>query len=127
MTDSYDVHTPLFKIQVEEEVIGYEIDCLLSSAFEGGSNYWIEGLVYPVNKDYKGAEYASQVVSRGGCLEIKPDGEGIRILTLEKVEAGIPLLLKHKGKTWREFFENHDAGDADDFLQFAMFGELVYR
>lgn len=122
--------TPLFTVTVEEPVTAEQIDNLLSAAFEGGSNYWISRPVRPVNNDYRGAEFASGVVSRGGTLIISVvesgEDETTYKLDLGKVQVGIAHLLRRRGQRWSWFYERHDANDADAFLQFCLFGELVF-
>lgn len=39
---------------------------------------------------------------------------------------GIRAAAAYYGKDVRTFIEDHDAGDADSAVQFAIFGELVY-
>lgn len=120
-----DADRVLFTVSTPQPVTAEEIDNLLSAAFDGGSNYWIDGPVYPVGRDYGDAEYASQAVSRGKTLEIRVK-HGYMTLSLREIEERLPLFLAHIGETWRDFYDNHDANDADNFLQFCLFGKLVY-
>lgn len=100
-----------------KRITNEDLDDLLVAAFEGGSNYWIES-VEVKNNDYKGGEYASDVISRGGTLIIR-DEEGRHELTRAKLLKGLSL-----GSSYDP--ENADAGDADNILQLALFGQLIY-
>lgn len=118
----------LFTISIPQPVTAEEVDNVLVAAFEGGINYWCDK-ARPKDNNFKGAELASGVVSRGGTVLLYyNDGTDCvtAILDLLAVRRGIPLLLAKAGMTWREWYENHDAGAADCFVQYAVFGELVY-
>ena len=104
----------------------YHIDCILCGALEGGSNYWIEK-VSAVNNDYKGKEFASEVISAGGKLLIKTmDDEEPLELTRTKMSAAIKKYCKEHDMTPDELLHYGDAGTDDNVLQLALFGELVY-
>lgn len=103
------------------------VDDIITTCFEGGSTYWIDDQEVK-DGDYKGAEFASEVVSKGGTLILYVEGTKYE-LTLEKFIKGMELALNDKPNLLLAFQENDgdwDAGDADYVLQFALFGELVY-
>jgi len=113
-----------------EEITDQMIDDFLCAAFEGGINYWCTG-VKVVGKFPKGAEYASDCVSRGSTLILTEDcGEGDpprkRELTREKMLYGIRTEAAREGVTIEALYENHDASTADCIVQLAVLGELVY-
>jgi len=101
-------------------VTDYDIDCILSSCFEGGSNYWLDNVTV---QDFKGQDYASKVVGSGGTILLHYDGEKAE-LTLEMMIKGLYLYYSKYKKP--EAIEDMDAGDYDSILQYALFGELVY-
>tara|TARA_B100000131_G_scaffold320406_1_gene368464 strand:- start:242 stop:655 length:414 start_codon:yes stop_codon:yes gene_type:complete len=116
-------------IEVPLKVYNYHLDCILSGAFEGGSNYWAD-LVEVVDNDYKGAEFASEVISRGGELLIytqDSSGGGIK-LTKEKMLKGCKLYVSGTETTKGRNFDIDawDAIDHDMILQYALFEEVVY-
>lgn len=119
----------LFTINTPQPVQAEEIDNVLVAAFEGGITYWCHKAEVKDN-DYKGGKYASNCVSKGGTVLLHYEDEEGKdkkaVLDLESIKRGIPLLLAKFGKTWTEWYDNHDAGDADCLVQFAVFGELVY-
>ena len=106
------------------EVTDDHLDSILVGAFEGGSNYWAEK-VKVKDDDYKGAEFASEVISKGGELYIYADGDqSVHLLTKTSLINGLQQYLNEsKHKNWP------DGGDAytdDCILQYALFEEVVY-
>ena len=55
------------KINLEIEVSDQDINDILVTAFEGGINYWAYK-AEPKDGDYKGADYASDALSRGATI-----------------------------------------------------------
>jgi hypothetical protein len=127
----------------EKEIVGvikapikvnkYEMDCILSGAFEGGSNYWANR-VRVINKDYKGAEFASEVISNGGKLDIYVDeyGDGSQDkryrLTQKKLLKGCQLYVTGTKSTKPRAFDidRWDSDDHDMILQYSLFGDVIY-
>jgi hypothetical protein len=124
---------------------------LLSGAFEGGSNYWyrIESKKFPPGSNPKdfweggrmqpfqpdgSADYYhwSELLPTfpGGQLVIREiaEGEGeTYILDLAALKkAWILLKQKYPEIYKRVKLEDWDAGDADVFLQLALFGEVIF-
>ena len=131
---------------------------LICSAFEGGSNYWIDYVeLHGDTKEERqawskkhgqraqGIEYTSETSSLAHCMEtgnyryshqipfISTDGlkvflEGgeAHLLNYESIISGIDCILRgrrHK-RDWLQ--ENWDAITADAFLQYCLFGKVVY-
>jgi len=107
-------------ITVPIVVSNYNIDCILSYCFDGGSSYWIDRIEV-VADDYKGAKYGSEVISHDGMLKAFVDGEK-HLLTKTKLLKGCELYAD--GRDWRP--DDFDAEDTDIILQYALFGEVVY-
>lgn len=124
---------------------------LLVGAFEGGSNYWyrIESKKLPPGtkmKDFSeggrmqprrpdGSEHYfhwSQLIPTypGGQLVIRDvaEGEGeTHVLDLPALKKGWMLFKqKYPNQYKRVIEENDDAGDADVFLQLALFDEVIF-
>ena len=115
-------------INVKIKVDDYDLDCILSGAFEGGSNYWCNRIKV-VNDDYKGAEFASDAVSKGAEIDVWEDnGNAPFRLTKAKLLKGCELYCsgdKHtKGRKWDP--DGMDAIDHDMIFQYALFGEVIY-
>ena len=113
-------------ITVPITVSNYDLDCILCTCFEGGSNYWIDK-VLAVDNDFKGAEYASEVISHGGTLKAFVDGEE-HLLTKPMLLKGCELYVKGqndmKGRAWCP--DDFDVEDTDIILQYALFGKVVF-
>ena len=108
-------------ITVPITVSNYDLDCILCTCFEGGSNYWIDK-VLAVDNDFKGAEYASEVISHDGKLVVFVDGEK-HLLTKSMLLKGCELYMDGR-RRWRP--DDFDAEDTDIILQYALFGDVVY-
>ena len=106
------------------EVTDDHLDSILVGAFEGGSNYWAEK-VKVKDDDYKGAEFASGVISKGGELYIYADGDqSVYLLTKASLINGLQTYLNEsKHKNWPD---GGDAQTSDLILQYALFDEVVY-
>lgn len=115
-----------YEIQTTQRVTDEQIDDVLATAFEGGITYWCDAvrIRQKPSDDY---DYASQVLTREGTLEIHeteeydPETKSYgkwHLLTM-------PKLLKALGDMHFDF-DDYDAGDADSVIQKAIFGEIVY-
>ena len=110
-----------------------DIDDILVAAFEGGINYWCSEV--HVVGEYLG-EYASDQISRGGELDIYDmEEETYYRLTLKKFlkglkmwleESGYKCLEQEYGGMYRLDVGDIDACRADDIVQLAILGEVVY-
>lgn len=133
MTDEkkFEVHA-----EITARLTQQDVDDIMVSALEGGINYWCRRVV--VQGKYLG-EYASDQISRGGQLAVwleEPfeDDKTCYMLDLDKFLAGF--------KQWLEnCYANCDVVDstdgsvdcgqidatcADEIVQHAMFGDLVF-
>ena len=108
-------------INVPTTVSNYNLDCILCTCFEGGSDYWIDS-VEVVADDYKKGEYVSEVISHDGMLKAFVDGEK-HLLTKPMLLKGCELYIPDRGQ-WRP--DDFDADDTDAILQNALFGDVVY-
>lgn len=133
-----------FTVSVQHDISRERVGDLLCSAFEGGSNYWyrIEEFKAPTTFQYR-------CVPDGGVYRhidypLNPDGflvisdyHGIdegetpkkRKLNFATIKRGLRLMSQSTeyAHHWRDFLaEDDDAITADVFLQFCLFGEVVY-
>jgi len=123
------------KVTMEKKELGY----IVSGAFEGGSNYWIDSVRARTlkGKPYRKNGYMSDVIERGdGKLTItliepidfdgerKSHGEQLDYeLTQAKLIKGIGMYLSEES---HESISNWDAGAYDCILQYALFGRGVF-
>ena len=113
------------KVRKVIDISSEDIEEVLVGAFEGGSNYWLRK-VKVVDDDYKGGEYASDVVGLGGELILTTmEGEKHK-LTQAKMIDGFQKYLDNGGIHFPFGYGNPDAWTYDTILQNALFGEQVY-
>ena len=136
-----------FEVKVTHQITREQVGNLLSSAFEGGSNYWyrIEEFhkpsVYQFNYGAdlgKEAGYFKQIdypLNPDGYLVVSDyhgadDGEvKKRTLSSHSIKRGLRLMSESKDYAhhWRDLLaEDDDQTTADVFLQFCLFGDVVY-
>jgi hypothetical protein len=124
-------------VTVEVEVEWKHIENELCSAWEGGSNYWLEcyGFRPPTDPaDAAKVEYRYQnaLYPGGACLcRIAEDETGEEPeeleLTREKLIAGVKLFAQRYPKHFADMqTERGDANTGDLFLQLSLLGSIVY-
>lgn len=116
-------------VEVRErvEITDEELDDIMVTALEGGISYWCYKAEV-VEGDYKGAPWASHCVSRGGSIRLHVEDDDEKpVLTKERLIQGIVKEAERRGKTVRALIDDiPDADQADNIIQFAVFGSLVY-
>ena len=128
-------------VSVVQNVPFQRIGDLIVSAFEGGSNYWMEvsktkkpqKVSFLYDADLGGEEpkiyWPVDYPLNGGSITIS-DTEGDmpdRVFDLESIQRGLQVMAKDCPRHWQTFLaENDDAETADVFLQCCLYGEIVY-
>lgn len=122
-----------FELMFGVFVSGEDLDDIMTSALEGGINYWCNKV--EVMGGYLG-EYASEQISRGGILRLYDFVEGNwEELTREKLIKGLKKYIMKSATSDICEFINHeliidsclvDADVADAIVQYAVFGNIVY-
>lgn len=109
-----------FEVLVRKTVTDQEIDDIMVTAFEGGITYWCGEARVIAGQDGKPfIGLASSALTRNHAINLyDSEEERWRKLTLKK-------LLKAFSKLNFDF-ENYDAGDADNAVQTAVFGDIIY-
>jgi len=141
-------------IQAYHHLSWEDIDALLITAFEGGSNYWlakatpmrsaeeINGTKYesldPISwesqfdtEELKGMGLHYVIpLAEGNYIELVEDeqaGNEEHVLLLADVKRGLEVMAKKYSRHWQDVVEdNHDSETADVFLQCCIFREIVY-
>ena len=122
---------------VSHEFSKEDINDLISTALEGGINYWCSRAVgkRDTDRNYLGVapedrdnvQYISDVVSNGGTLVLfDAESSDKWELTLEKMMKGIEMHCTDNKVAPSELMDGYDANDADNIIQYALFGELVF-
>lgn len=116
------------KIAMDISMTRKDIDDIMTVALEGGITYWCNRT--EVVGDYLG-EYASEQISRGGTIRLYvPDEAKWFELTLENFLKGLEKIVAERGLD--VIYQGSidageiDAGDADEIIQYAIFGEIIY-
>lgn len=115
-----------YEITTTTRVTDEDIDDLLVTAFEGGITYWCDA-VRVIEEPSESYEFASEVLTRGGMLELH-DAEEFDDETEQYGKwyvLTMPMLLKALSDVSFDF-DDYDAGDADTVIQKAIFGGIVY-
>lgn len=118
-------------IQIPFKIDDEFIDDVLTTCFEGGSNYWICEVKLGKKKPTEKVRYASQVISKDGELLIvggEEDGKEY-LLNLDMFIKGVKKYIKHCIENNREIVLDTsmiDGDIADTILQFALFGDVIY-
>lgn len=117
------------KAELHFRVTQQDIDDIMVSVLEGGINYWCRKAEV-VGGKYLG-EYASDQISRGGSLMLYDiESSDKWELTLEKFLAGLKMYVENGGAgcVWDEAIDTGeiDGCAADNIVQYALFGELVF-
>ena len=102
-----------------------DVQEVLIGAFEGGSNYWLLKARVK-DKDYKGGEYASDVIGLGGELILTTMEGEKHTLTQAKMIDGFQKYLDNGGMYFPFDSGQADGWTYDTILQNALFGEQVY-
>lgn len=104
----------------------------LVTALEGGINYWATGADI-VGAWPDGAEYVSDVLTRGRDIritldpEVAEDDKPAETLTLAKFKKGVRKFCEMRGVTPKRLEDDvPDAADADCIVQLALFGKIVF-
>lgn len=134
------------RVLVSVDIDDYHLASIITTAIEGGINYWCPAArlhePYAIERDAHevwNEFFARNIVLGGSATFVEDCGEGDEprehVLTAEKLLAGVGKWIDHLAQHnsrpafWRdgEQYEwDIDASDADNILQFALFGELVY-
>lgn len=96
-----------------------EVDILMEQALNGMS-YWADNYIVKFKSHNPEVEYEFEEVARGGILMIH-DGEEDKWH-----ELGINKLIKGLEKTRNLDFTEYDMFDAEQVIQRALFGKVIY-
>ncbi len=114
--------------EVRVEISVAQVESLLVSALEGGSNYWyrIENSKLP-----KGCQYWHEVAFGTVGLSISDhmanDKPRRGRVTPETMKKGLELMAREYSQAWSAVInDDADASTGDIFLQLCLFGEVIY-
>lgn len=112
-------------IQLDFELTNEMINAVITTALEGGINYWCRSAIPQGNLNE--GEYASDCVSRGVDLLLmdSEDNDESYLLTKENFTQGVQKYFENNPTTDRDI-EYMDAEEADQVIQYAVLGEIVF-
>jgi hypothetical protein len=121
------VKVKVYEVNQVKELTGQDINNFMVCCFEGGSNYWVDK-VDIVNNDFKGGQYASDVLGLGGELEIVTQFSSRILLNANSIITALNHLnnIGYRKVLNRLLNQEYDAGDTDVLLQVACFGDVHY-
>jgi len=111
----------IYSYTVHKQISDRDIDNLICTALEGGINYWCDS-AEPEGADYKGCQYAHEVLTKGGALILKSFENTTHVLTLNKV---MYALGKPEVDDLLDI-NDYDAVEVDQVIQHALFGGPIY-
>lgn len=115
---------PKIKIELEQEIDNSDINDLMVTAIESGTGWCY---FRRLNKEEFKDVHITEILTLGGSLKvIDTEADEEHILTLDMVLKGIKMELEETCQSFDEMFDNHDAYTADNIIQYALFGELIY-
>lgn len=104
------------------EITRGNIEDIMTTALEGGSNHWVDSLEGEMGEH----RHFSTAIADGMEFTVLIDDYSNHTVTMAKVVEGLRLYHEKNGKAFDFEFCETDAGDADEVLQFALFGEQVF-
>ena len=114
-------------VKVTHTIDHERLECLLISAFEGGSNYWIQKA-----RSVNGGDEYEQAFDYGVRIWVSAErgdpfsGKSF-LLNLTAMEKGLQVMADKFPHHMADILaENDDATTGDVFLQLCLFGEVVY-
>ena len=117
------------KINMTLELDDDFLECIMCTAFEGGSDYW----AFARNVERDNYNYISyELCDEEEYYDEEEDEEAVKwaLVNKQTVAEGCRISIE-KGQPYAEYILQKDAGmidanDADCIIQYACFGELVY-
>lgn len=118
----------MIQIKIPFNITDEFIEDVMTTALEGGCNYWIED-VRNTNPNPK-SEYFSTSLAEGDTLIIT-DSETCEEHAIDKYSfvEGYKRYIERRVKLGLDFYTDPcdiDSGEADDILQLAVFKEIIF-
>ena len=119
-------------VEVRVKLTEEDIDDIMVAALEGGVNYWCDEA--EVIEEKRVADWGHEQIARGGCLILHDmESEDKWELNLEKFINGVKLWISEGYAFGCGAIEHGtidccqvDAIQADNIVQLALFGEIVF-
>lgn len=105
------------------------VEGLITTAFEGGSNYWYTNLKADDADKLDDVEYwhIELPMMEGRYVTFKDIDDDEHRLDIDAIQRGLGVMAAKYPRHMNDALNENDDGDtADVFLQCAVFGEVVY-
>lgn len=116
-------------IETKVDISNDKIENLLCSAFEGGSNYWIDSVANLPTAEIRkkhGVEYFHECPAKGLSFDVVSE-QGTHTLTPESLFKGMQLMVDKYPHHFSDIInDNDDATTGDVFLQLCLFDDVIY-
>ena len=126
-------YDPYFTIATIQHIPHSKAKRLLTTALEGGSNYWytdlkVETLPPHTTKEDFQFWHTDLPFHPEGAISIAVAGEeGRHVLRLAKIAGGLQTLATRYTRHWNHFMnDNDDAATGDAFLQCCLFNDILF-
>lgn len=120
----------VFEVSIDDIVTDRMVADFADGAREGGSNYWCDQLHCLRPADHPGTYFGEKLAAGAWYAAAEYDDDPRQWdwhpLDASRMRTGIARAAEHFGRPIDEFYEQHDAGDADVAFQFAILGDIVY-
>lgn len=100
---------------------------LFVTAYEGGSNHWIDRIEPRFTSHSQYSEASSYHPLMKPYIIFADDDDTPYSVSWNKIQAGLQTMQRDYPRHWADIVdENMDADTADAFLQCVCFGEIIY-
>lgn len=115
------------KATVSHKFSDEDLNDLVSTALEGGINYWCGEVKFIDIPNGTYFEHSSDVISIGGKLLLcDAESDDTWLLDRDKLLKGIQMYCENNNVAPSDLMDIYDANDADSIIQYAVFGELMF-
>lgn len=119
------------KATVSHKFCDEDLNDLVSTALEGGINYWCgEAKVKEDSMSeeaYDKLNFISDAVSKGGVLILfDAESDDTWELNRDKLLKGIQMYCEKHNVAPSDLMDMYDANDADTIVQYAVFDEMMF-
>lgn len=119
------------KFEVKTVVSDETVVDVLTTALEGGSNYWYYMPDLTMVREKKSGEYTSEVIIRSvledetvkvPVYDLENEKEILGYLSRENIQKGLDLYVSERGV----FTDDLDGEESDIFFQYVVIGEITF-
>lgn len=119
------------KLEMDVDYDDEFLEDIIVTAFEGGSNYWIERIKGFQNEKPKGTPVSVWVfdhLRKGETITLCMENDERAFLTMDRLKYGVKRYFSGKQDHIHLPLDagDYDAGMADSVIQYAVFNDVIY-